>query len=47
MKKYTFYVTLVTYGDTLEDAWVDAVEAFIENPGEGDDEPYTVEDCEV
>ena len=34
MKTYHFTITLQGSGDDVEDAWADAVEAFILDPGE-------------
>ena len=41
-KTYLFTVTLQGSGDTPEDAWEDAVEAFLEDPGE----PHVIEEVE-
>jgi hypothetical protein len=41
-KTYLFTVTLQGSGDTPEEAWADAVEAFIEDPGE----PHVIEEVE-
>ena len=41
-KTYLFTVTLQGSGDTPEDAWEDAVEAFFEDPGE----PHAIEEVE-
>ena len=41
-KTFLFTVTLQGSGDTPEEAWADAVEAFIEDPGE----PHVIEEVE-
>ena len=42
MKTYHFTVTLQGSGDSPEEAWADAVEAFIQDPGE----PHETEEAE-
>lgn len=50
MRRYEFKIWLSGYGETEEDAWEDAVEAFMEDPGsppsEDDYEVYDDEDEE-
>ena len=42
MKTYHFTITLQGSGDTPEEAWEDAVEAFMQDPGE----PHETEEVE-
>jgi len=41
-KRVEFKVTLVGYGQSVQEAWDDAVESFQGDPGAPDDEEYTV-----
>jgi hypothetical protein len=47
MKEFNFPITLVGRGETMEEAWFDAVAGFMEGdqlpPDEGE---YTEEECE-
>jgi len=42
MNTYVFTITLQGSGDTPEEAWEDAIEAFIQDPGE----PHVTEEIE-
>tara|TARA_A100001391_G_C4835320_1_gene215353 strand:- start:300 stop:437 length:138 start_codon:yes stop_codon:yes gene_type:complete len=42
MKTYLFTITLQGSGDTPEEAWADALEAFEQDPGE----PHVTEEIE-
>jgi len=39
---YVFTITLQGSGDTPEEAWEDAIEAFVQDPGE----PHVIEEIE-
>jgi len=42
MKRFEFCVWLSGYGETMEEAWEDAVESFVQDPGSPPD-TYTVQ----
>ena len=41
-KRVEFKVTLVGHGQSVQEAWEDAVESFQNDPGAPDDEEYKV-----
>jgi len=43
MKHFVFTVHLSGYGKDIDEAWLDAVDGFCQDPGAPDDEDYTVE----
>ena len=47
MKYYLFSITIIGTGDTADEAWDDATEAFSMDPGSTPEESeYTVEEVE-
>jgi len=42
-KQYEFVVVLIGYGETKNDAWIDACKALSADMGEPPDDDYTIE----